>query len=383
LPYISGTLNVVGINLNDSLKLKLKSPARQAATQHSGSRFAAARKNDITRYFTNVFNAPCANDAGPADNVEITLLNITFFGASGTNYTGWSGTDQLYVDGSGYADTSNIVLLIPTNDVITNMSATFESAGFFSGTLTGTFADGNHNLLTNADGSTNYTNTFYTTAGYPGDFNGADFTTTGGAPDWTYFTNGPAQEVAVNFASGDNFTVNSPVSTGQGNVSNLTIIIDLDRALRFYDGEKNTPWVNAVFYNGLASSFIMASFGTPGLIQGYQTEFIETNLQGYSIVAESGWMTLIFDATTNLLCGTLFSDDEGGTCSHGSIYSYTNNSGFVYAIWSDTWIVSGFQQQTVLSNIQVVSWTNIFTGNTNNPIGNGGSVAFQLLFQAD
>jgi hypothetical protein len=328
--------------------LKLKSIAQNRALT-----------KDISGYFPGVTNDVRNCYSGPADFVRITLtgLRLDTIGES----SGWEGHKELYIDGSGFADTSGIDLKIPRGKV-TNMHVFFDGPGYISGTLTGPFA-----------GCSQITNTFYTKSNYS--------TYLGGAPDCDYFTNGPAEETVMDISGftnpGYGFNFDVPIYNA-GSEPTLTIVVDLDRALAFYDNRypfsDDCGVSNAAYFYPRINGSVAVFYGTPGTIQGYEAQFKNQNGKGYG-----AWMTLVLDPDGNFISGMMTPDNGNDICDRGRISDW-DGSNFIY----DAGTVGDIPLVNYMSNFTIV---NILSNTSSTATwycpykGQYGQAAFQLVFQ--
>jgi len=206
-------------------------------------------------------------NSGAPDYIKVTLNEISVQSDVGRQVA-WSGSKELYIDGSGDIDTGGITLTFSTTTAkITKVHLTFETVAKIKGTLTENF-----NIAPASATHTEALKTFYTKAAYPYDA----VAHTGGAANFTPYETGPAEETSVSLGGvGSETNIELPIS-GDINFSTptLTILVDIDRMLRFYDGLNGLGYggVNPVDPSGKAYFFchslfrysIAAFLGTPG-----------------------------------------------------------------------------------------------------------------------
>ena len=214
--------------------------------------------------------------SGPPNYIEMTLTQIALTGSfsdGSAHAIAWTGSQVLKIDGLTPVDTSGLTLTIPTGTV-TSVGLTFANPGVINGQLTGTI-----NL-----GSSSTTVTVYTNSAYP------YFSDTGlgGATTYASFTS-PAisapTDMQIDFGTIVTTQCSPPLTVAVGDTPTLTLLFDLSRMLRFYDGLGNSvnpsdPANYAYFFahtlfggvnvGGVIQNVapIAAFFGTPGVDTG-------------------------------------------------------------------------------------------------------------------
>jgi hypothetical protein len=329
-------------------------------------------------------------NSGAPDYLKVTLKEIEV--QAGTRRkTVWTGSKEFTLDG-GSIDTSDITLDLVETD-ITKVVLYFDNAAKIKGTLTAKFN------MASGSSYTEQTKIFNTKAAYAYD----SFTHTGGDTSYTSFEGGSAEEASVSLSLGGSseYTmVEIPVLNGTIDAAHakLTILVDLNRMLRFYVGlntldhggvNPDDPANKAYFFcHSVFSNSIAAFIGDAGSIQGYQTSYASYEINtpigapGVTPAGVPGWMTLIYDAGGNLLSGMLIGDDDNSlTIAKGCITSY-NGSTFVYSIDSDQSVfsVTGFEKQTTLNNSSPVAAWEKTKARSGDSLYHGEAI-FKLLFQ--
>ena len=185
------------------------------------------------------------------------------------------------------------------------------------------------------------------------------------------FETGPAEQTSVYWNGGDNLVeqeILTPVSytLNQGDTPKLTILLDVSRALRFYDGKDTAQGPNPAdlhdkayfFSHSVLSHSIACFFGDPGAIQGYQTIFDVTANVSQPIDIP-GWMTLIYDAAGNIQSGILSGDDDNAlTVAKGMVTNPVTTSPGNYTFGYDISAanVTGFSKVSTVDSYDDVSW---------------------------
>jgi hypothetical protein len=207
---------------------------------------------------------------------------------------------------------------------------------------------------------------------------------TGGADSYAAFTSAAAQEMTVyigNSAEWPNsffFETDVDLTAAEGPLT-LTLFFDLNRVLRFFNGEKfaidapdpaapeyeeggdwdhgvnpGDPSDRAYFF---AHSFmpIAAFVGVEGRIEGYQSIYRGPEDQMWTV---RGWMSLVFDSAGELITGMLIGDDDNDfTVAKGAIQTFdASPTGTGRQIFYDLddgdnrFYVDGFVSQTDLGS---------------------------------
>lgn len=304
------------------------------------------------------------NSAAP-EYLKVTLKAIRLIGDFGST-TIWSGTRELYLDGSTEVDVSDLELQdIPTG-VVSKVELTFASTGRIKGEVTGYFVTENMPA----------TKTFYTKANYPYDA----VSHTGGASSATVFESGPSEEMDIALGGdGQDLNVGTPLNyeIKADETPVLTILFDLNRMLRFYNGlnlehqggvNPSDPADKAYFFShSIFGNSVATFFGVAGKIQGYETVYAAYNLDtpiGNGLpCAIRGWMTLVYDANGNFLTGSLIGNDDNAlTVAKGQIVDYQPGASgydFTYDLDDHASIfhVYGFSKvETVGDSTPVATW---------------------------
>src|SRR3989339_154325 len=370
---------------------------KQSATLssiHKSSYKAGAMLIPPTTSFTVIpSTSPGWINSGAPDYIKVTLKEICVHVSSGTeeDFSIWSGTKVLNMDGSGIVDTSGMTFELPEGN-ISEITLIFSSTAQIKGTLTADFNISSYTFVSSSK-------TFYTKSEYAYNANSM----TGGATSYTMFETGPAEETLVSLGKGGDNSISFPVT--EVDSTTITILIDIDRMLRFYIGlneishggvDPTDPADKSYFFcHTLFNSSVAAFFGAPGSIQGYRTEYASYD-SSHVIVSTStwspwgvdGWMTLIYDSHGNFMAGNIVGDDDNAlTVAKGNIISYDSvNSSFTYVIGnssdsnSSAFTVYGFTKQTTLNSASpVATWEK-----TRYPIEDvfyHGEAIFTLLFK--
>jgi hypothetical protein len=141
----------------------------------------------------------------------------------------------------------------------------------------------------------------------------------------------------------------------------LSILFDLSRMLRFYNGcnlqheggvNPPDPADKAYFFcHSVFGLSVAAFFGPAGQIQGYETVY-NANNEGVP-----GWMTIVCNPDGDILSGLLIGNDDNAlTIAKGNLTSVsgTNPYDFHYSISNVD--VTGFEKLTDLGDSTDVSW---------------------------
>jgi hypothetical protein len=278
------------------------------------------------------------------------------------------------LNGKTPIDTSDISLALPTGS-ITTVELVFQTKATMQGSITtnSTAPGASENLLgigtsnpdpgTPRDPTMAVNTTVYTTTGYDFDpvtqIGGAPpsaitVNTSSSSPSYTSpFNNGQTSatpetvglcQYSVGYPSSSDSQQATTVIDTPANITltatsatpTLTILVDLSRMLKFYDGQNpntiglpsgtspNDATTNAYFYTIMDNSNVAAFFGTPGMIQGYQGLYTAYQISDGTSYANSNttpefpsspgnavrnWMDLVFDPNGNLIAGCSWVDD--------------------------------------------------------------------------
>lgn len=329
-------------------------------------------------------------NSGTPDYIKITLTGISVTFSGGNTKQLWTGEKQLTIDGNA-VDISDIngQLQDVGTGTVTSVSTTFKAAGKIKGCISGLF-----NLTTGVSAGTQ--SIFCTKAAYP--YNAV--THTGGTASYTSFSASSVtagEETDVSFSSEESLTVETTANyeIQSGVKPTLTILFDINRLLRFYDGlnpslshggVNPTDPSNAAYFfaHSLLGKFVAGFFGTPGRIEGYKTFYSASTNGGASYEGVEGWLTVVYDSNGTFLSGIMMGNDDNAlTCAKGIITTYTstatNTATFRYDISNVE--VTGFTRQTTIGNCAQASIAS-FAAN----VGGGtsqtftGQADFQLIF---
>jgi hypothetical protein len=324
-------------------------------------------------------------DSGPPTSLTFTLYQIqlegTFGGGGGIVQSIWESTagQAITVSGSGAIDLTGVedIANLPVGTV-TGVKLVISPRATMSGQLEGAHVAGTTVPV------------LYTKAASSYDA----LTKTGGAASYADFTTGPAEPVDTYFNGGDNLVrqeIGCPVSytLAAGATPSLTILFDISRALRFYDGldprgagggpSPSDLYDKAYFFShSVLTNSIVCFFGEAGSIQGYQTLYDNTAASATSVIP--GWMTLVFDAAGDIQSGILIGDDDNaGTVLKGLVQkstATTTSAGvydFTYDISNVT--VTGFAKVTTVDAYVDAPWLQ------NIPPHGGGTARYTLKLQ--
>ena len=271
-------------------------------------------------------------DSGPPDYVMVTLETIYLEGPDESILV-WEGEKDIMLDGSD-VDLSELNSELGQSPVGTynRLKLVFNSTARIKGALTGTFD------TDPAPGSQAETLTLYTKQDYA--YYHDPVPPTGGADDYSVFETAPAEEMDVSIgASGDTVLVQSDyeVEIVEGGNPTITILFDLNRMLRFYNGmnpdlghggvNPDDPTDKAYFFaHSVFGDSIGVFIGDAGRIEGYQAIYVnyDGSVGDGTEAGVEAWMTLVFDANDNFLSGHLIGDDDNAlTVAKGQIGTYT------------------------------------------------------------
>ena len=355
-------------------------PVHLSVVSVSGAHAAGASAAAAARSFDMPIDSGHI-DSGPPTSLTFTLYRIVLMGTlrgGGTVQNVWESEDgePITVSGSGAIDLTGVedIADVPVGEV-TGVKPVISPRA----TLIGQIA--------NAHVAGQTVSVLYTKAAYAYDA----LTKEGGAASWNDFTVGPAQEVETYFNGGDNLVeqeIECPVSytLAAGAEPTLTILFDISRALRFYDGlslvggggptPDDLDGKAYFFSHSVLTKSIVCFFGEAGSIQGYQTLYDNTAASAQNLIP--GWMTLIFDAGGDIKSGILIGDDDNaGTVLKGLVRSSTTTApgvhSFTYDISDAT--VTGFVKPTILGTSVDAAWLQ------NSPLTGGGTARYTLKLE--
>lgn len=330
-------------------------------------------------------------NSGAPDSLRVQLKRIILKGDTalhlGTSI--WEGSKQFTLIGKGTIDVGDMVLDSFPLWKVQSVELWFNDTATIWGSVTGIF-----NTDTTGTKFNGETKTYYTKSAYS--YNSAE--RTGGADSSVgrsvVFESAPAESSFVCLAGNKNgIAMVSTVDTFTFDTTAaqpaLTILFDLNRMLRFYDGcrlteglsqgdpfNKSYFFCHSVFLNSIASFF-----GKPGQIQGYQSLY---NVTGRN-EGVPGWMTLIWKASGELLSGILIGDDDNALCiSKGRITSMTkSNTDSTYSFNYDGSNIAmvAFKKCDNLGNSTIGWWNQTVPWGTNQPMA--GGARFTLRFKTN
>lgn len=173
-------------------------------------------------------------------------------------------------------------------------------------------------------------------------------------------------------ANGDTLVITSEydIDIVEGSNPTVTILFDLNRMLRFYNGlnpdlghggvNPDDPTDKAYFF---AHSVFLDSvgifIGDAGRIEGYKAIYVnyDDHIGDGTQAGVEAWMTLVFDADDNFLSGHLIGDDDNAlTVAKGQISTYTVNVDgavdFIYLLNHNLTVYNlyGFERQNNISD---------------------------------
>jgi len=306
--------------------------------------------------------------SGAPDYLDATLTKISLKGSFADGQSGkvvWQGTKVLRLDGTTAIDTTGMDLSYPVGTV-TSIELTFATAAKIKGSLT-------TKLGTGIGTTTSSTMTLVTKSSLSYDA----VAHTGGASAYADFVGTTAEETAVSLSGqGPDFLVASEanLTLAAGDSPILTILVDLSRMLRFYDGLNTSssnggvnpgdPSNKAYFFShSVFGQSVAVFFGAPGSIQGYQTLFVAYNstdqlppVTGSSSVKGTvpGWMTLVFAADGSIISGILSGDDDNAfTIAKGRVGKNSPVNGafsFDYSLSADNYKLADFVAKSTLGD---------------------------------
>ena len=334
-------------------------------------------------------------DSGSPDYLVFTLKKIVLVGGpfadpnnlnSQTIWEDATGVD-ITVQGNGEIDLTGVADIgtLPVGTV-TGVKITVASQARIRGTLEAVFVD--HAAMTQSVSGTVYTKAAYT---YDA------ITRTGGTADWHDFETAPAEETTVSFVGGDNggsldrellFPVSDTLEAGDSRA--FTILFDVSRTLRFYDGlgggtgSPDDLSTSAYFYShSVLTNSIVCFFGDPGMIQGYSTLYDAGVLN-----VAAGWMTLIYDSTGNIQSGLLIGDDDGSVINKGlvgpvTVSGSTFDFSFSKGLPADYYqvVVTGFTKVSALQGTTDAAWAKNWHRTGLQTVTDSGDARFTLRLE--
>jgi hypothetical protein len=305
--------------------------------------------------------------AGPPDEFIFTLKRILLegtFEGGGTVAVIWSDTNgkDITVSSTGAVDLGGLqdISNVPTGTV-TGVKITVAARA----TITGSISNASFANPSNPANPPTVVPALYTKSAKSYDA----LVQTGGGT-LTDFETGPAEPTYVYWNGGDNLVdqeIETPVSCTlqAGDSPTLTILIDVSRALRFYDGlgasgpNPSDLGSAAYFFSHSVLSHSIACFlGGYGSIQGYETVFDVTQHVS-SAVDIPGWMTVVYDGSGNIQSAILSGDDDNAlTVAKGLVTTSTTTSPGVYTFHYDITeaTVTGFTRVSTVGSSSDASW---------------------------
>ena len=304
-------------------------------------------------------------DSGPPDYLIVTLEAIYLEGPDQAVLV-WEGEKDIMLDGSDVdlSELNSELGQIPVG-TYNRLKLSFNSTARIKGTLTGTF-DTDPNI-----GSQEETLKLYTKSNPAYAYYHDPVTPTGGVDDYSVFEIAPAEEMDVSIgASGDTLLVQSDyeLEIVEGDNPTVTILFDLNRMLRFYNGmnpdlghggvNPGDPTDKAYFFaHSVFGDSIGIFLGDAGRIEGYQAIYVnyDDHIGDGTEAGVEAWMTLVFDSDDNFLSGHLIGDDDNAlTVAKGQISTYTVNvdgsADFTYLLNHNLTVYNlyGFERQDAI-----------------------------------
>jgi hypothetical protein len=245
---------------------------------------------------------------------------------------------------------------------------TFNDTAIIAGKVQGTFNKDTSNSAFLGESKTFYTKYAYS---YNAESNtgGADAT----VGRYLAFETAPAESSSIclqgstNGAAMVSTPTNYKYDTAQAAPS-LTIVFDLSRVLRFYNGcnllhsggvNGNDPANKAYFFgHSVFCGSLAAFFGTPGQIQGYADVY---NCTGGNCGVK-GWMTIICNPAGEIIQGILIgNDDNDFTIAKGIITTVSGANPFDFHYSGSNVDITGFTKGSALGDSTIVAWHQLAT----------------------
>jgi hypothetical protein len=363
------TMRTALTSLNGTMNFTIRSSNLQALTKvvsvsQKGLTAGLGKRLDAPSWTEPSFNPGFIN-AGAPDYMYVQLTRIILKNDSLKAGTAvWEGSKTFKLTGAGTVDVGDMVLdSFPTWNV-TTIELWFNDSATIKGTLTGIF-----NMDTTGTKFDGQTKTYYTKNAYgyyAGQCVGGADSTVGRAK---VFETAPAESCGISLMASKNgiamiTTATSFTYDTTQPAPALTILFDLNRVLRFYNGcsqnggpnAGNDPLNRALFFDfSVFPNSIAAYFGTPGQIQGYETVY---NCSGGNCGVK-GWMTLIFAADSSIMSGVLIGNDDNDFCiSKGMVRTSTKtNSTWDFSYDISKVDVTGFTKGVALGDSSIAVWT--------------------------
>lgn len=344
--------------------------------------------------FSNTTNfAPGWINSGPPDYLKVTLTGIDLIYDDSSTVQLWTGSTELTLGTTGAVDVSTInaaVNPVPPGN-IQAVRAHFSGVATIKGTLTANF-----NVA--SDSFNAQTETFCTKAAYAYDCS----TGSGGATGYTAFqpctSPSDVQETTVALvgangsdagAAAQEFFIETASSEviAPSDTKTLTLLFDISRMLRFYDGLSPSSGPNPgdssshayFFAHTMVNTFEASFFGAAGSIVGYDTFFSAHVMDHYEGV--EGWMSIVYGASGNFLTGMLMGNDDNAlTVAKGVISDFAIGSATDAGISSYD-ISYNIADGTVTGFIPATTITHYTDLATFTSINGDGEAYFQLQFK--
>lgn len=335
--------------------------------------------------------------SGAPEYMKVTLTRVSLrYSEPSGSHTVWSGSHELKLEGTSLDldELSAEFSKIPPGTV-SGVNLSFAGEARIKGEVSGcmrVYGEGN-------DWSFEHV-TAYTDPEYVYDA-GEE---TGGAESYAAFGAEPAQETTVHISDRDSFQITYDRDIEVAEDSDrltLTLFFDLNRVLRFFNGEKydceapdpdseeydeGGDWDHGVnpgdpsdkAYFFAHSHFPIVVFaGEEGRIEGYETEY---NVHDTIV---PGWMSLVFDPDDRFIGGELIGDDDNDlTVAKGTIQEFSDNGDGTYDLFYDLdhgesrFYVDDFERQNTVGDRHIGTdnfWTDHEYGDNST-----GSASFTL-----
>lgn len=204
----------------------------------------------------------------------------------------------------------------------TALNVTFAPKAKIKGCVSATFRDDPGNRSNNSVGSQTYcTQTALSTTNETITPRHADYKTGSAQETEIYLSKGWDSR---NMNMGLRFPIKDGLEVKEGQKANLTLVIDVNRMLRFYNMGRTDqgpnpgfPTNRAYFFTTVFEDSLFVFAGKPGAIRGYswQTETcVEEFQNSYSCTGNStsvdGWITLILDSSGTPFAANIMPDDD-------------------------------------------------------------------------
>lgn len=374
-----------------------QSLARISSVSPKGINGTALYKRQANTFVEPNFNPGFINSGSP-DYLTVTLKQIRLHNYDSIidvehnnclSFIVWQGTKTLKLTGTGIADVGDIVLDSFPTWKVTAIELVFSDTAEIKGTLIGTF-----NKDTSGTQFLSEVDTFYTKYQYS--YNAS--TGSGGADStvgrYVAFKTAPAESTTISLQGSSNgmasaiTLTNFKLDTAALVAPNLTLVFDLSRMLRFYNGcnlkhtggvNPNDPANKAYFFtHTVFSGSVGAFFGIPGQIQGYES--IYNCIEGTCGV--KAWMTIICNQAGEIKSGILLgNDDNDFTIAKGNISAVTGTNPYNFHYSLSNVDITGFQKGSVLGDSTIIAWHQLATEGGNPE--RTGHAKFTLRFKTN